>query len=254
MKISSVAPAKFDDIFEIFAESYVQTMDIPLIVVDDGLTKKVRDKYDKFSYIPAPSPYGFPKSINRGVSFAGGGDVILFNDDCYIHTEGLAWILQKVAYASDKIGAVSPIRQDTLTEDFENDSMDAAHEAYLTELGYRRDDLMDVDGVSYEITGGRPYFTTVYIKRSTWVKVGQMDEDFVSGRDDADWSVRMEDAGFLTARCWGGFVEHGGMRFDASISNTRRRVGLSGTSQEEVDLFVKKHGIDRQKFAGGIRT
>lgn len=252
-KVLSIVPAKFDDIFEIFAESYLRTIAVPLIVVDDGLTGEIKKKYSTFSYVPAPAPYGFSKSINIGVALASPNDVILWNDDCYIHTKGLETRLRKVAYARDNIGAVSPIRQDTLGAGLVEDTVDSAYYYYLEQLELCASGFLDVAGIPYTINSGRPDFTTVYIKRSTWIKVGPMDERFVSARDDADWSARMKDAGFVTARCWGGFVEHGGMRFDASISNTRRRVGLSGTSQREVDLFIEKHGPDRQKFTGGIR-
>ena len=117
--IVSIVPAKYDDIFEVFAESFLETLGSKMIVVDDGLTGHIKNKYSEFTYIESPKPFGFSKSVNAGIKAAGDSDVIVWNDDCYIHTVNTDLKLAEVAYAEEIIKKDIKVHSHSL-RDFRN--------------------------------------------------------------------------------------------------------------------------------------
>lgn len=238
-QIMSVVASKYDDIFEIFAGSYVETMSCPLIVVDDGLTDVVKTKHRNFQYIPSPKPFHWSKSINAGIRLAGDADVIIFNDDCFIYTQGLDQVLQAVAYSSEDIGASSALRNDQIDRSLADERMIDDYELYLQHVAANRHLCSFVDEIPY-VFNERPILTAAYIKRSVLDIVGLLDEFFLLNREDVDWGYRMARAGYLSALAYGAFVEHGGDHFNFDQSNSRRRAGNTGTRPIDAEYFDTK--------------
>lgn len=227
-KIVSVVPSKYDDIFKVFADAYLYTISSDCLVIDDGLSEDVGAAYDGFKFVPAPSPFGFAKSVNKGIRLAEDADVIVWNDDCFIHTLAIDKMLRMVAYASPEIGLVTPM-------------MTNVKNAYQYPEN-KPVDTLKVDGIEYTVRDTIITFGCVYLKREILNEVGLLDEAFLIGREDVDFGIRLEEAGYKVAICHSAFVEHGGDKFEARWSNTRHRAGNVGTRMEDIIYFDEKHG------------
>jgi len=222
--VISVVPSKYDRIFEVFADSYLDTIKAPAIVVDDGLSRTIKQKYSMFRYIESPKPFAFCLSVNAGIIAAGGADILLFNDDCYIHTKEADKILHNGAYSDKRIGLVAPM---------------------MTNVQNRDQLVSDVKSAGVFITKNNITFVCVYMKRSIITEVGLLDEEYrhgVADREDIDYCVRVRQAGYelgISPTC---FVEHGGSRFGRTISNTRFLEGQMELAHRNREYFTRKWG------------
>ncbi len=228
--ITSIVPAKYDDIFRIFAESYLETIKSQAIVIDDGLSVAVKNKYPSFRYIESPKPFGFAKSVNVGIKAAKGADVIVWNDDCYIHTANLDRKLSTVAYAEEDIGLVTPVMNNVQNAMQHPENQEPREKCSL---------VGNIPCISFL---GIISFGCVYLKRSALEVVGLLDEVFVIGREDMDFGLRLKKANLKVAICYSAFVEHGGNKFERKTSNTRLRAGNGGNSEEGFAYFRRKWG------------
>lgn len=253
-RMVSMTAAKYDDIFEVFAESYIDNMTCPLIVVDDGLSQELKAKYKNFQYTPAPSPYSWARLANAGIKAAGDADVIVFNDDVFIYTKNMDEILQAAAYASPDIGAASAMRDDRLDRSLAKTPEISNYDLYLLYVEDRWNDALFVGGIPYTTdpaqwgkyanhkVGNTPMTTCTYVKRSVINLVGLLDEGYLVSTEDYDWGLRILEAGYLSALVYGAYIEHGGIYFEKAFSNTRRRAGNAGTAQVDKDYFNEKWG------------
>lgn len=202
--IISIVLAKYDDIFEIFAKGYLEKMTAPLIVIDDGLTKR---KYEQFNYIDSPKPFAFCKSVNLGIQLAYPMDVIIFNDDILIHTEAMDDKLHDALHSQDKMGLVAPMSTN------------------VQNLRQHPDTKSDD---SLVITENNISFVCVALNRNAIDSIGYLDEKYaegIIGFEDVDYCLQLKQAGFRLGIAQNCLIEHGGDKFEAAISNTRRRAG-----------------------------
>lgn len=223
-----VTLSKFDDIFLVFAESYLRNISSPLLVVDDGLSDDLKSKYKMFRYIRSAPPFAFCTAMNAALTASAPDDVLRFDDDCIIHTKDTDLIMQNVAYSDDDIGLVGPMMTNVMNP------------------GQLPENKVDDD---YIISALDISFGCVYLKRSAIDKVGLLDQGYrhgVAGWEDRDYSIRLRQAGYklaITHKC---FVQHGGPEFGTNISNTRGRVpGQLARLDLNGDYFVRKFGVQR---------
>ena len=231
-KVIPIVLSKFDEIFTVFIRSYMDNISSPLLVIDDGLSDQIKSKYngEDVSFVASPKPFGFTKSVNMGIKLAGNADVLIFNDDCFIHTTGLDTKLSEIANADDSIALVVPMMTNTMN----------THQRPATQIVEQEVHK----GLFYAISPSAVSFTCFYLKRAVIDHIGMIDEGFVGwGREDADYSGMVQTAGYKLAICYSCFVEHGGPKFGATISNSRRRLGECRTDPRNVEYYKLKNGV-----------
>lgn len=223
-----IVTAKFDDIFEIFAESYFEKVRYsPLLVVDDGLSGSIKDEFHDFIYIPAPQPFAFCMSINCAFGYTYPSDVIVFNDDIYIVTEDIDIIMHAIIQEHREIGILAPISTNVMNRD--------QHPENRTEeeIKFTRNDIGMGCGT--------------YIPRKVINVVGFMDIGYrkgVIGREDRDYCEKIKRADYRFAIAQNCMIEHGGKKFGRAVSNTRHRIpGQIEKAQLNRDYFVEKWSI-----------
>lgn len=215
--------AKYDDIFTIFADRYIEKIKSPLLVVDDGLSAEVKQRY-QFRYVPAPKPFAFCLSFNVALQETHPLDVIVFNDDCLIETVDTDKILQSVAYAEQEIGLVAPMMDNVQNQEQWPENVQVG---------------------DYVITDNPISFTCVYLKCIAVDEVGLLDEEYRHGiaeREDIDYSLRLKREGYKLAIAQCAFVRHGGPEFGRGWSNSRARAGQLEKSRVNREYFDKKWG------------
>lgn len=91
---------------------------VRLVVIDDAspdaeLSRELADLAADglITLLVNPVNLGFPKSVNRGLAFAGGRDVVLLNSDTLVDGDWLQR-LYEAAYAEPDVGTVTPLSND----------------------------------------------------------------------------------------------------------------------------------------------
>ena len=178
-----IVTAKFDDIFEVFGKSYFEKIRYsPLLVVDDGLSKGIKEEFCDFTYIPAPQPFAFCMAINCALGYTHPSDVIVFNDDIYILTEDIDIEMHAIIQRYEEIGILAPISTNVMNRD--------QHPENRTEeeMKFTRNDIGMGCGT--------------YIPRKVIDEVGFLDIAYrigVIGREDRDYCEKIKRAGYKFA-------------------------------------------------------
>lgn len=224
--VIGVVLSKYDDIFDIFARSYLAKVDADLVVVDDGLSRSIKGRYPVFNYVPAPRPFAFCMSVNAGIRIQPDKDILLMNDDVVFQTQNFASCLSKEAYKDDKIGLIAPMMNNVQNREQYPENRIAG----------------DV-----RITEKPISFTIVYIKRSAIDDIGLLDEEYRHGigeREDVDYCLRLQQAGYKLAIAQNCMAFHGGEIFGRKHSITRMRAGQFDKVWINKEYFRKKWGHD----------
>lgn len=206
--VTCIVLAKYDRVFDVFAKSYLEVTDCPLIVIQhDELSQGIMDKYDMFHYIGEPSPFGVYAGWNRGIRLtAVDRDVVVMCDDIILHTACFMDKLKTVAYANEEIGLVVPLSGDVL--DVVQAPIPLRQEAELIgHLPYVRTTMK----ISLELA---------YLKRPVINKVGLFDEGFRFHRGAPDYAKRCLQAGYRHGVCYATYIQHGGPAFGKNWGNT----------------------------------
>lgn len=205
--ITCVVLSNNDRIFRVFARSYLETINRPLVVIyGDGLSEEVMREYSMFRYIPEHSPFGVYAACNIGIDAASTDDVIIMCDDIYIHTVNIIEKVEMVAYADKGIGITVPL--------VSNVANNVQAPVPL------RPDVEFVGGYPYITTSQKVNFEFAYLKRSVINRVGMFDEKYKWCRGDVDYNRRCIDAGYYQAVSYATYVQHGGPMFGRDASNT----------------------------------
>ena len=134
-------------------------------------------------------PFIYARNANIGIGAAGGGDILLINDDCELMCPILD-TLGGIVAANPNIGIISP-------------QIDGG-------VGGNRLQRVHKVGEAYEISKKRLAFPCVYIPEKTIELVGKLDERFVGyGFDDDDYCHRTQEAGLDLAVTGRVVVKHG---------------------------------------------
>jgi len=223
--ITCLVRSKKDAIFDVFAKQYRLAIDSPLLVVDDGLSADIKRKYSEFRYIDSPKPWGICSSWNAGFKEIPEGDILIFNDDLYIHTENLDIEMSEVARIEAEIGLVVPVMTHVMNPEQYPENRQAKRYAELQ----------------------RPVSSTcMYIAREVLKAVGYFDEayDVGWGYNDKDYCRRVKRAGYKTVIAYNGFIEHGRPWFPFNQANTARPLLMEVVQEENRTIYIEKWGSD----------
>ncbi len=204
-----------------------------------------KDYFKDFKVVsPILAEYGNSEGLNFGISHAAEGSEYYFilNDDVILTTDSLLNLVNK---ASDQaiMMPISPCdnyRQYSLCMGFE---IEGGYKI-LEKQFYRLPELKDFTNEMMAAKSVYPagllvmpqlcMFATL-IPKAVWQKLGPLDENFKTGPDDIDYSIRANQAGIKLLVAIDSLVWHfGGVTADDTISVARRKKNL--------EYFKKKWG------------
>ena len=149
---------------------------------------------------------GFVGSANRGLAFAGAGDVLLLNSDTRLFPGGLAELC-RVAYASPDIGTVTPFSSNATIFSYPHASLRGGD---LPDIGWA--ELADIAlkrnaGRIIEVPTGHGF--CLLVKREILDRAGRFDEAFGRGYgEENDLCARAADLGYRNVAAPAVLVEH----------------------------------------------
>lgn len=187
-----------------------------LIVVDDAspeprLSSRLDDLADAgaLTLLRNTSNLGFVQSVNLGMSFHPGRDVVLLNSDTVVANDWLDRI-RRCAYGAAKVGTVTPFSNNATICSYPVFCADNALPEGV-ELGALDEIFRRVNhGKSVEIPTAVGF--CMYIRRDCLNQVGLFDtENFGKGYgEENDFSMRASQHGWLNLLCADTFVYHAG--------------------------------------------
>lgn len=222
--VRCVVLTKFDDVFEIFANSFLEMIGEYLLVVDDGLSESIRSKYNTFEYIGSPRPFAISRACNLGFSYKYPYDILRFDDDMIIKTPQAHRVLQTIAYRQPEIGIVVPMMTNVMCP--LQDPVNKVDKEYI--ILAPTDDNVSMGGN--------------YIKRDVINIIGGYDEEFgyMAGGNDHDYCNRVRLAGFKVAIAQRCLFQHGGEPFSSVMSNTRSRCSGQLETVHDAGVYLSK--------------
>jgi len=228
-EIHNIVLSKFDDIFELFAGSFLEKIHFSkLLVIDDGLSNDIKEKYSDFFYLPSPKPFGACLSINLGMRETDPFDVIIWNDDIRIITENIDIILGEWSLKRPDLGILAPISTNVMNEDQlpQNRTSEPIKET-KNDIG----------------CGCGTYYPRKIIR-----EIGFFDEAYaigIGGREDRDYCERIKRKGYKFGIVQECEIEHGGGQFDNAVSNTHHRIpGQLAKAKLNREYFKQKWGLE----------
>lgn len=223
-----------------------------LVIIDDASRDpalldsldRLAARNDRVSVLRNDENQGFVVSANRGLTNAGGRDVVLLNSDTIV-TRGFLQKLAACAYADDQTGIVSPLTNNGTVCSVprfmeENEiplSLSADQFAVLVERASRRrrPDLVTAVGFC------------MYVRSDVIERIGIFDEvNFPRGYgEENDYSERAVAAGFRVRLCDDLFVAHVG----------RASFGTEGDEREDAhnDIMGRMHPTYHDRVQQFIR-
>jgi|FLYN01.1.fsa_nt_gi GT2 family glycosyltransferase len=185
-----VLSARADNLVRCLSSVFENEPKLPrnkIIVVDDGAKSGAEGSLQGVTWIEGVKPFCYARNANLGIRAAGTSDIVLLNDDTVLATRGglgkLAGMAQEVA----DLGVLS-----------------AAVKGFV---GNTNQKVLGIPGFRSE--GQSLAFIGVYIPRTTFEKIGLLDESFIGyGFEDDDFCLRARRAGLRLGVYEGCVVEH----------------------------------------------
>jgi GT2 family glycosyltransferase/glycosyltransferase involved in cell wall biosynthesis len=149
---------------------------------------------------------GFIKTVNRGLSFVGFGDVLLLNSDTTMFAGGLDE-MHRVAYASTDIGTVTAISNNATIFSYPSPKLtcDALVDSNWAQLAKAA--LAANSGVTIDVPTAHGF--CMLIKGEVLRRVGLLDERFGRGYgEENDFCARAADLGYRHVAAAGVLVQH----------------------------------------------
>ena len=222
--VSVVTMSYYSDIFERLRQSLdVHEPDARKIVVTSGELNGA--ELDGWTVVEGVAPFQFSKAANIGIAAAGTDDVLLVNDDCELTTP-VVTTLQKICVRRPEIGILSP--------------------QIIGQVGNSLQGSGIPLGANLSYSARHLCFVCVYIPRKTIDLVGLLDERFTGyGKDDADYCIRVQNAGLKLAVTPMVRVVHGGFGKLACSSSYLRQMTFDeyrSSNREMRKLLTEKWG------------
>jgi GT2 family glycosyltransferase/glycosyltransferase involved in cell wall biosynthesis len=162
------------------------------------------------------SNLGFVRSVNRGISFATRGDVVLLNSDTRLFPGGLAE-MARIARTCPSIGTVTALSNNATIFSYPHPSLSAES---VADIGWAELAAIALErnaGTAIDMPTGHGF--CLLVKREVLQRIGQLDEVFGRGYgEENDFCNRAADLGYRNVAAGGAFVEH---RDSASFSTEK---------------------------------
>lgn len=220
--ISVIIPSRTDEYAKRLLESIENSQpgtSAHAVVGDNGLSQSMRSLWPLTTFVTVPrDPFVFSQSINMCVAVAPKqNDILIIGDDSVIKSR--RWL--------EKISA--------LLSDEKNKSFGMISPQIIGNVATPDQNMPCPDGVIVECLRDL-CFVAVFIRRSAWDIVGQMDERFVGyGYDDTDYCIRARDAGWKLGVTSDVIAQHGVGQYEASATyRTYPDVGRLAALNQEI--------------------
>jgi len=231
-----------------------------LVIIDDGSPESgmapMLASYHgepNVALLSNPQNLGFVQTVNRGLNFCAGADVLLLNADTIMHAGGLAE-LQRTAYASPEIGTVTALSNNATifsypSIDLQTDELDDIGWAELAAAALKQN-----TGVVVDVPTGHGF--CLFIKAEVLRRVGKLDEAFGRGYgEENDFCARAASLGYRNVAAAAVIVEH-----RESISFTTERPSLIAQNMPRLNTlypeympvimeFERQDGMRRARWA-----
>jgi GT2 family glycosyltransferase/tetratricopeptide (TPR) repeat protein len=206
-----------------------------IIVVDnlstDGTREWLAEQTDILTIFNEEN-VGFPRGCNQGMEFARGDAILLLNNDTVV-TPGWLALLTECLFSDETIGAVGPVSN-------------SAYQYQDIPVSYQTVDEMLEFASRYNVSDPQSWHDVIkligfclLIKREAVERIGKLDERFSPGMcEDADYCMRLIQAGYRLKLCTKVFVHHFGSISFGEISDGQRK--LLADSRKK---FVEKWGF-----------
>jgi GT2 family glycosyltransferase/glycosyltransferase involved in cell wall biosynthesis len=149
---------------------------------------------------------GFVQSVNRGLRFATGSDVLLLNSDTVMFAGGLNELC-RVAYAAAEIGTVTAMSNNATIFSYPHVSLRQTALDDMTWPELAAAALAQNAGLTVEVPTGHGF--CMFIKGEVLRRIGLLDEGFGRGYgEENDLCARAADLGYLHVAAAGVLVEH----------------------------------------------
>lgn len=177
----------------------LKSVSYEIIVVDNASREdeaaKIHELYPTVICIRSNENGGFSSGNNMGIRAAKGKYIFLINNDTYIESDEIAYLVERLE-SRPEIGGVSP----KIRFAFPPQHIQFAGFTPLTKVTLRNNMLgFDCpDDGSYDTPHPTPYLhgAAMMIKREVIEKVGMMPEIFFLYYEELDWSTSMTRAGY----------------------------------------------------------
>ena len=222
---------------------------LEVIVVDnaseDGSAEATATAFPSVRRIENSENVGFARAVNQALREAVGRHVLLLNPDAFVEPSTIARLLD-VLDSSPSIGAVGPI---VVSPDGTSQHHCASRELSLAgqlgwhfRLPFTRLHLGEQVGPHGARATERLSGAALAVRRDVIETVGFLDERFFLYYEDADWVIRIREAGFAVACVTEARVTH-----------------LLGASSQKDPVSCSMHAIDSEllyfeKHKGRLQT
>lgn len=177
----------------------VQSVSYEIIVVDNASRRDeaslIRAKYPTVIAVRSEQNLGFSGGNNLGFSHARGRYFFLINNDTYLTTDGIPYLVQRLE-SSPVIGAVSPL----IRFSFPPQHIQFAGYTPLSAITLRNEPigLGQPDNGQFNEAHPSPYLhgAALMVKREVVQKAGQMPDIYFLYYEEIDWSTAMTRAGY----------------------------------------------------------
>lgn len=196
---------------------------------------------------------GFVQTVNRGLSFAAGGDVLMLNADTVLFPGGLDEIC-RVAYAAAEIGTVTAMSNNATIFSYPHPSL---CQERLPDIAWRdlaAAALVANAGVVVDVPTGHGF--CMFVKGEVLRRTGPLDEGFGRGYgEENDLCQRAADLGYRHVAAGGVIVEH-----RESISFVSEKASLMAANLPKLNTmypeftpvimeFEREDGLRRARWA-----
>jgi GT2 family glycosyltransferase len=182
------------------------------IVVDNGSTdgsvEAIRSRFPAVHLLPMNENLRFAGGTNRGLDYglANGGELfLLLNNDTVVHPDFLSHMVRCLK-SSESIGLVAP---KIYYHGDPNRIWFAGGTISLWTGTLKHTGIREIDNGQYDTPGPIAYASgcCILTTRAVLERVGMLDESYAMYTEDADWSMRIQRAGYSMqyephARVW----------------------------------------------------
>lgn len=180
-------------------QNKIHSVSYEIIVVDNASREdeavKIQALYPSVTTIRSDENKGFSRGNNLGIKAARGQYLFLINNDTYIESDGIAYLIERLE-SHPEIGAASP----KIRFAFPPQNIQFAGFTPLSPIALRNKGIgfgCPDDG-TFDTPHPTPYLhgAAMIIKREVIGKAGMMPEIFFLYYEEIDWSTSMSRAGY----------------------------------------------------------